>query len=178
MSSFSVIYDIVDGNYNWLLSGIGFVLSLTSVSLIFFSKWYYARNRTLDTSTERLFYNLNHPFTKNAFMRFPKFIFIFALFFTILSFLSTFSTYKNISKIYYEKGYVILEGNIEKINPTDNDGKEQNVIIINGKEFIYSNYNINNSFNNIGSYKGEIKEDEFVRIYYQGKNILRLEIEE
>lgn len=178
MNSFNVIFNIADGNYNWFLSGIGLIFILISVSLIFFSRWYYSNNSRLDSSKERLFFNLNHPFNKNAFTRFPKFIFIFALCFTMLSFLSTFSTYKSISKTYNNKKYAILEGNIESVNPTNEDGKELNIIVINGIELVYSNYNINNSFNNIGSYRGKIKEGDFIRIYYQGKNILRLEVKE
>ncbi len=176
MGESEVLYDISRGVYQWMMPGFGLIFVVVSILSIIVGKFIYKDDhRILDPSRERLFFNPYHPVNKNAIINIPKFILVFALIFTVVSFFFTYKSYLKFNKVYREEKYSVLQGTIDRFIYAE-DGEEITAFVVNGKEYIYTNDEIDNLFVGIGSYEGKIKPGDTIQIYYSGKNILRLKI--
>jgi hypothetical protein len=113
----------------------------------------------------------------------PKKIFswsylIFALFWTVESFLATFRQYQTAVYDLRTGRYSVLEGPVTDFVPMPYTGHSEERFTVNGHRFSYSDYIVTLGFNNTASHGGPIREGLYVRVTYDGNLILRLEVAE
>jgi hypothetical protein len=69
-----------------------------------------------------------------------------------------------------------VEGVVENFVPMPYTGHADESFTVNGVTFSYSDYGVTPGFNNTASHGGPIKQGLYVRIWYVGDDILKLEI--
>lgn len=166
---FTKVFDLAESGFKtWNFAGFGFIFIAIGIVALF---------------TPTIFRKLNISyigFEKKSYKIFTWIFFLFALFWTIISFSATYSEYRNFKKILENNSFKTVEGQVEEFDPMPHSGHKDESFLVSGIKFAYSDYVVTNSFNNTKSHGGPIDENSYVRISYtSGANknyILRLEI--
>ena len=103
---------------------------------------------------------------------FPSVFLGFAIFWTLTSFISTFTDYRRAVTAMQKNQAMIVEGLVTNFQPL----LKSESFVVQGVKFKYSDYIITAGFNNMASHGGPISEGLPVRIWYLGDEILRLDI--
>ena len=106
------------------------------------------------------------------------FMLIFALLWTLVTFVATFGEYRYAVNALNYGRYQIIEGPVTDFFPMPYEGHSQESFMVGGHHFSYSNYKITAGFHNAASHGGPIREGLHVRVSYVGNLILRLEVAE
>jgi hypothetical protein len=103
---------------------------------------------------------------------------IFALLWTLGTFVFTFAEYRYVVNALNEGRYAIVEGPVTGFVPMPYEGHSQESFVVGGHRFSYSENIITSGFHNTASHGGPIREGLYVRVSYLGNLILRLEVAE
>jgi hypothetical protein len=109
------------------------------------------------------------------------FFVIFASFWTLVAFGSTYSSYRELEQAYRTGKYSVVEGIVENFHPMPYEGHQNECFRVEKEKFCYSDYELSPAFNQSASHGGPIRAGLPVRIsYYENEKfhaqILRLEI--
>lgn len=107
---------------------------------------------------------------------FPRLFLGFALFWTLTSFISTYSDYRGAIDAMHTNRAKVVEGIVTKFKPMAYTGHGMESFVVHGVRFQYSDYVITAGFNNTSSHGGPVREGLPVRIWYLDGEILRLDI--
>jgi hypothetical protein len=107
---------------------------------------------------------------------FPTLYLGFAIFWTITAFLITFGGYLKDRKALLSGQANYVEGVVQNFVPMPYQGHATESFTINGIPFHYSDYIVTSGFNNTASHGGPIRAGLYVRIWYSGNDILKLQI--
>ena len=72
--------------------------------------------------------------------------------------------------------YSIVEGTVTEFHPMPYEGHDEECFTVKTQRFCYSDYDVTPGFHNAASHGGPIRDGIHVRIAYQGRSILRLQI--
>jgi hypothetical protein len=102
----------------------------------------------------------------------------FAVFWTLLSFTTTYGEY--LTTIFALRGgrCAVVEGRVTEFVPMPYSGHSEESFTVGGHRFAYSDYVVTTGFHNTSSHGGPIHEGLYVRITYLGNLIVRLEVRE
>ena len=103
-------------------------------------------------------------------------IVIFALLWSLVSFSSRYSRYRDFRRAYQGGQYLVVEGPVEDFHPMPWGGHQDECFSVQRMRFCYSDYSPTPGFNNTSSHGGPIRAGLPVRVAYFGNTILRLEI--
>ena len=107
---------------------------------------------------------------------FPRVFLGFAIFLTLTCFITTYTDYRRaVSAIRNNRAHVI-EGIVTDFKPMPYTGHAMESFVVQGIRFEYSDHVITGGFNNTSSHGGPIREGLPVKIWYLGREILRLDI--
>lgn len=107
----------------------------------------------------------------------PKCFIGFSSLWILGAFGMTYGGYRDLVEDYQTGNFEIAEGFVNNFVPMPKGGKPYESFTVDGVSFTYSDYNIVPGFNNTRSHGGPIEEGIFVRVYYIGNSIIRLEVE-
>ena len=124
---------------------------------------------------------LRIPFREPGGWRWPLFRFGFlgfGLFWTLVSFATTFSEYRAHLAVLTENRCGLIEGLVENFRPMPPEGHADERFRVADVWFAYSDYGVTDAFNNTSSHGGPIRAGQTVRICYDPDThaILRLAI--
>lgn len=100
----------------------------------------------------------------------------FAILWTIGASLSIFGQYWRDYSILKSGKASFVEGPVENFVPMPVTGHAMESFTVKGVPFSYSDYVITSGFNNTESHGGPIHEGLYVRVWYRGNDILKLEV--
>ena len=109
---------------------------------------------------------------------FSWFFFVFAILWTLVSFLGTYVQYMTATNALRAGRYSIVEGPVTHFVPMPYSGHSEESFVVGGQKFSYSDYIVTAGFHNTASHGGPIHEGLQVRVTYVGDVILKLEIAE
>ena len=165
--NFIKVFDIAEAGYRtWSFASFGLIFVAIGSAFVF-APYLFKK------------FNISYiGFEKRSYKIFSWFFLIFAIIWTMTSFLGTFSNYKRLESILANGQYKIVEGQVENFDPMPYGGHKDESFTVNGIKFSFSDYTVTNAFNNTKSHGGPIDENSYVKIYYTagGKNnyILKL----
>jgi hypothetical protein len=107
---------------------------------------------------------------------FPRVFLGFAIFWTVTSFLATYTDYRGAVHAMRSQQARFVEGTVSQFIPMPYTGHAMESFIVQGVRFEYSDYVITAGFNNTTSHGGPIRDGLPVRIWYRGTEILRLDV--
>jgi hypothetical protein len=100
----------------------------------------------------------------------------FAVFWTLVTFLSTYSEYAHLRAAVDEGRFRTVEGVVSGFRPMPVSGHSMEHFCVRDECFEYSDYMIIAGFNNTSSHGGPIREGMAVRVSYVGDEIVKLEV--
>ena len=107
---------------------------------------------------------------------FPILIVGFSIFWTLTAFLVTFGDYWNGRETLLSGKAKYVEGVVQDFFPMPYQGHADESFDVKGISFHYSDFQAGGGFNNASSHGGPIRAGLFVRIWYSGNDILKLQI--
>jgi hypothetical protein len=107
---------------------------------------------------------------------FPIVFLGFAIFWTATAFLATFSEYLKDRDALISGKAAYVEGTVENFVPMPYTGHALESFSVNGIPFNYADGVVKAGFNNTASHGGPIRQRLYVRIWYLGNDILKLQI--
>ena len=107
---------------------------------------------------------------------FSWFFLIFAVTWTVGSFVATYGEYNAAATALRNRGYQVVEGRVTNFVPMPFTGHAQESFVVDGVRFCYSDYIVTSGFHNTASHGGPIHQGLYVRVTYLGNLILRLEV--
>jgi hypothetical protein len=158
---YQVVFDIADAGYkSWTFPAPGLILVAVGAGLVMFRKrlpgWWG-----------------KHPRASSAF----SFFFLgFAVLWTIISFVGTYTEYASLSSAAASGRTKVVEGTVTSFKPMPASGHAMERFCVKDACFEYSDYVITAGFNNTASHGGPIKEGLPVRVTYVDNTIVRLEV--
>jgi len=161
--SYRVVFDAAEEGYStWPFVSVGLVFILIGVGLVLVRRrmpgWWG-----------------NHPKVSSTF----AFFFAgFAVLWTSIAFLGTYSEYSKISSAQEEGRVEVVEGTVRDFIPMPYAGHAMERFCIQSKCFEYSDYDVTSGFNNTSSHGGPIREGLPVRVTFVGGTIVKLEVKE
>jgi hypothetical protein len=105
-------------------------------------------------------------------------VLLFASFWTLVTFASTFSEYQKAVDVLSSGNYSIVEGKVADFHPMPRTGHSMESFTVDGKRFSYADNVVTAGFHNAALHGGPIRDGLYVRIAYVDDLILRLEIGE
>jgi len=166
-SNFVKVFDVQEAGFRaWEFPAIGLVFIVVGL-LFFFSP--------------RVIKATGIPFLEFKSWRSQLFRYvlpIFAVFWTAIAFLGTYSQYRHAVSMAQNNGCLTIEGPVENFVPMPYSGHAMETFSVDGVKFAYSDFNITGGFNTTASHGGPINAGSYVRLCYDPDNhdILRLEI--
>jgi hypothetical protein len=152
---YHVVYDVIaNGRSGWFFPAIGIAFIAIGIVFIVF------RRRLYPSALQSLTF---------VFVGFGILWTITALFFTKVS-------HNNLSQALREGRCLITEGVVTEFNPMPLSGHGYESFIVSGKKFQYSDYIISPGFRQTQAHGGTIRKGIYIRVYYLGNDIARLEI--
>ncbi|MCE9588880.1 MAG: hypothetical protein K8R57_11280 [Verrucomicrobia bacterium] len=149
------VYDLIEnGSSEWIFPAIGITFIAFGIVFIVFRGWLYP------SALQSLTF---------AFVGFGILWTILALFFTTFS-------HNKLSKALRENRCLITEGVVTEFNPMPLSGHGYESFIVSGNKFQYSDYIISPGFRKTQAHGGTVRKGVYVRVYYVGNDIARLEI--
>jgi hypothetical protein len=100
----------------------------------------------------------------------------FAIFWTVTSFVATFSDYRKSVDAMVNGQAAYIEGAVTEFRPMPSTGHSMESFVVQGVRFEYSDYIITAGFNHTASHGGPIRDGLLVRIWHRSGEILRLDI--
>jgi hypothetical protein len=100
----------------------------------------------------------------------------FAILWTLVTFVSTYSEYLTAVTALRDGHYGVIEGQISDFVPMPYGGHSMESFAVEGHRFSYSDYVVTAGFHNTASHGGPIRDGLYVRIFYVGNLILRLQV--
>jgi len=165
--NYVVVFDLLQSGYRqWWLPGFGLVfipMIIVIISLVEGqrriktgrpSKWEFMKNMRLLTIA----------------------MVAFSLLWALATFVGTFADYWNCSHALASGKASYVEGTVDDFIPMPYQGHANETFTVNGVPFSYSDFEVEAGFNNSSSHGGPIREGLPVRIWYVGKEIVKLEI--
>jgi hypothetical protein len=174
---YNTVFEITQKPYEWRYSAFGLIFVTIGVVFIVWGP-------QLDRLTARKWTGLSF-WLKPRFAFKPQylgwFFVIFASFWTLLAFASTYSSYRNCRDAYQTGRYSVVEGFVEDFQPMPYTGHQLECFKVQKDRFCYSDYVVSPAFNQSATHGGPIRAGLPVRIAYYEDNdsnllILRLEI--
>jgi len=107
---------------------------------------------------------------------FPSVFLGFAIFWTAITFISTLGAYLKDREALLSGKASYVEGVVTNFVPMPYQGHAQESFSVKGVPFNYSDYGVTAGFNNSSSHGGPIRQGLYVRIWYSGNDILKLQI--
>ena len=107
---------------------------------------------------------------------FAFFYFGFALLWTTVAFLGTYTEYRTCRNARVDGTATITEGVVTNFIPMPYSGHADEKFTVNGVTFSYSDYGVTAGFNNTKSHGGPIDQGKKVRVTHVGNVIVRLEV--
>jgi hypothetical protein len=107
---------------------------------------------------------------------FPYGFLCFAVLWTVVTFVATYSEYRQASQVRAANGAPVVEGLVTNFVPMPVTGHAMESFCVSTVCFKYSDYAVTAGFNRTSSHGGPIREGLPVRITYFGNIILKLEI--
>jgi len=158
-SDFIVAFSVLDSGYKaWFFPAFGLVGCIFAfVVCLLISK-----GRPNETSE-----------SKGCFIAFM--VGLFALW-TVGAFAFTFADYLKARETLTSGNAAYVEGVVQNFVPMPVQGHATESFTVNGVPFNYSDYIVTAGFNNTSTHGGPIRQGLFVRIWYTGNEILKLEI--
>ncbi len=158
---YKVVFDVASAGYkSWDFPAHGLILVGVGVILISFRKrlpgWWG-----------------KHPRVSNVF---TFFYFGFAVFWTLISFFSTYHNYTSLAEAEKANSVSVVEGVVTNFKPMPVTGHAMEKFCVSGACFEYSDYVITGGFNNTSSHGGPIREGLPVRVTYVRNAIIKLEV--
>jgi len=100
----------------------------------------------------------------------------FSIFWTITAFLVTLGAYWSGRETLLTGKAQYVEGVVQDFVPMPYQGHAVESFDVNGVSFHYSDFIVGGGFNNTSSHGGPIRAGMFVRIWYSGNDILKLQV--
>jgi len=107
---------------------------------------------------------------------FSAFFVGFSIFWTLTAFITTFGSYWNGRETLLSGKAHYVEGYVRDFIPMPSQGHANESFDVNGVSFHYSDFQVGAGFNNTSSHGGPIRAGLFVRIWYSGNDILKLQV--
>jgi hypothetical protein len=106
---------------------------------------------------------------------FPRLFLGFAIFWTVISFAASFTSYQRALYLMRSGRAQVVEGVVTDFAPMPYTGHAMESFTVNGTRFEYSDYVLTAGFNNTSSHGGPVKEGLPVKIWHVNGEILRLD---
>ena len=167
-SGYVVAFNILDSGYRyrWLPA---MVLLFIPLGLLTMSL--YEGRRRIETG---------RPKNARSFLkgiRLPAMTLVaFSLLLALVTFVGTFVDYWNCSHAFASDKALYVEGTVDNFVPMPRNGHGEESFTVNGVDFSYSDFHIQAGFNTTTFKSGPIHQGLPVRIWYVGKEIVKLEI--
>lgn len=100
----------------------------------------------------------------------------FASLWVVAAFFGTFVDYQRSRDILLQGRAAYVEGIVQNFVPMQDFGRKTESFSVNGIPFHYSNYIVSAGFNDTITHGGPMKQGLYVRIWYSGNDILKLQI--
>jgi hypothetical protein len=100
----------------------------------------------------------------------------FTLLWVLGAFIGTFAEYWNCSQALASGKASYVEGTVDNFVPMPYQGHADESFTVRGVSFSYSDFGVQAGFNNTSSHGGPIRQGQPVRIWYVGREIVKLEI--
>ena len=107
---------------------------------------------------------------------FPKLFLGFAIFWTSIAFVGTFTGFLKGRDALLSGQAEYVEGVVQNFVPMPYQGHATESFTVKGIRFAYSDYIVTSGFNNTVSHGGPIRQGLYVRIWYLSNDILKLQI--
>jgi len=105
------------------------------------------------------------------------FVFLgFSVLWTTIAFASTYGQYRLLERALREGHASVVEGSVENFVPMPYTGHAMESFTVGGVHFAYSDYVVTAGFNNTRSHGGPIQSGRYVRVWYVGGDIVRLQV--
>jgi hypothetical protein len=175
--AYHTVFEIAQKPFEWRYSAFGFIFVAIGVVYIILGPRLARMNASRPTGLAWWF--------KPRFAVKPQylgwFFVIFASIWTLLAFVSTYSSYRDCREAYRTGRYSIVEGIVEDFHPMPYAGHQDECFRVQKERFCYSDYSVSPAFNQSASHGGPIRAGLPVRIAYLENDhfnaqILRLEI--
>ncbi|MBC3905938.1 hypothetical protein [Undibacterium umbellatum] len=163
----TVVFDITQAGYkSYTFPAFGLIFVAIGAVILFFH--FINKRKTPPGSKTKL--SGKRPW-------FFYFYFGFSCIWTITSFHSTYSDYKDLRTAYEHGQCKLAEGRVEnfKIAPKEKRKSDES-FDVGDAHFYYANHNVSAGFNTSSIVGGPMKEGLYVRIHHCGNDIARLEI--
>jgi len=159
-SGYATVFDVTQAGFRqWTFSVVGLFLIAAGLSM-----------RTL---VRIGIFRPQYPWMMKWF---PRLFVGFAVFWTLISFTSTFADYRGAVSAMQNNLAHVVEGAVTEFKRMAYTGHSMESFIVQGVRFEYSDFVITAGFNNTTSHGGPIREGLPVKIWYSGGEILRLDI--
>jgi hypothetical protein len=169
--SYETVFEITQKAYEWWWPSIGLIFLVIGVILIKFGP-------ILDRNKNKKKIGLTFAFNPR---RLGWMFVIFASFWTLLAFGSTYISHREYVEAYRTGKYLVVEGVVKDFHPMPYEGHQNECFRVDKEKFCYSDYDVSAAFNQSASHGGPIRAGLPVRIaYFEDSDfqahILRLEI--
>jgi Na+/melibiose symporter-like transporter len=175
--AYHTVFEITQKPFEWRYSAFGFIFVAIGVVCIIFGPQLARMNASKPNGLAWLF--------KPRFAVKPQylgwFFVIFASFWTLVAFISTYSSYRECREAYRTGQYSVVEGTVEDFHPMPYTGHQMECFRVQTEQFCYSDYVVSPAFNQSASHGGPIRAGLPIRVaYFENEHfnaqILRLEI--
>ena len=168
---YETVFEITSKPFEWWVPAFGLIFLVVGVVFIKFGP-------KLDRNKNGKSFGLTFAIPPRLL---GWFFVIFASFWTLVTFGSTYSSYRKLVQAYRTGKYSVVEGIVEDFHPMPYEGHQSECFRVEKEKFCYSDYVVSPAFNQSASHGGPIRAGLPVRIsYYEDENfqavILRLEI--
>ena len=163
-----VVFDIGEVGYkNWDFVSHGAMFIFLSLALILIPSYFPKIRQLIDPSDRQ----------RSVVKWLPRVMLAFSLLWTATAFAATYAEYRSLLSAYETGSYDVVEGRVDDFVPMPRDRRPNESFSVNGVKFSYSDFHLSSGFNNTSSYGGAIAQGLYVRVYYIGGTIIRLETE-
>lgn len=160
-SDFTTVYDVATSGYrDWWFPAVGLIFVIIGLIL------------------PKLFAAGVFPdYQRKMFAGwFPALFVGFSSFWTLIAFAATYGPYRSGHEALVSGKAQYVEGTVQDFIPMPYQGHANESFDVNGVPFHYSDYVVGGGFNNSSSHGGPIHAGLYVRIWYSGNNILKLQV--
>jgi hypothetical protein len=163
-SDLVVVFDLLDAGFkDWWFSASGLIFLGVGLILVCFP---------------RIMMQLSNETARPRWFKFFSWLFLgFAIFWTTLSFITTYGHYLSLRDAYTAGNFEVVEGPVENYEPKPASSPNRESFTVAGQRFEYSDHTVTPGFNTTREYGGPIDAGVYVRISHVDAAIVRLEAE-
>jgi hypothetical protein len=163
--TFKTVFDAANEGYAWWLPAFGLIFVALGGLLVF-----------KPALAQRIMW-WGLPLQGRYRTAFGWIYLVFGSFWTVGTFLGTYSPYYTAMSCLNAGNCPVVEGTVTNFIPMPYRGHKDESFTVNGRRFSYSEYDdVTPGFHNAASHGGPIHQGLYVRITYSGNMILRLEV--